>query len=148
MKRLVNGVEVELEDSDAEVLPLADRSAVRTPSGQHSAVAIRQGDAVWVSYRGQVYRIEKPSSNRARRAGGAETGEIFAPMPGLIVDVLVAPGETVAHRQKLVVLEAMKTQQAFLAPFDGAVSELQAEKGRQVQEGELLLRIEPATQTP
>ena len=44
--------------------------------------------------------------------------------------------------QRLLVLEAMKMEQALLAPFDGMVAELKAEAGEQVPEGTLLARID------
>ena len=46
--------------------------------------------------------------------------------------------------RKLLVLEAMKMEQALLAPFDGLVAELKAVVGAQVSEGALLARIAPA----
>jgi len=48
----------------------------------------------------------------------------------------------VAAGQRLLVLEAMKMEQALLAPFDGIVAELSAEAGGQVTEGTVLARIE------
>ena len=45
--------------------------------------------------------------------------------------------------QKVVVLEAMKTQQSFTAPFDGVVSEVHVVKGEQVSEGALLAVVDP-----
>lgn len=142
MKRFVNGVETELGEPDSvEVLSCADRLQVRTEKGSFSAVAVRSGDRVDVSYRGRTYRIEK--AVRTRQGRHAESGEIHAPMPGQIVDVLVSEGETVVTGQKLLVLEAMKTQQAFSSPFDGSVQSLNVVPGAQVNEGELLLVVAP-----
>jgi biotin carboxyl carrier protein len=57
--------------------------------------------------------------------------------------VLVSTGEQVKMGQKVVVLEAMKTQQSFTAPFDGVVSEVHVVKGEQVSEGALLAVVDP-----
>lgn len=65
-----------------------------------------------------------------------------APMSGLIVDVLVADGVEVHKGQKLLVLEAMKTQQPFAAPFDGKVTKVLVQKGQQVAEGAILVVVE------
>lgn len=62
-------------------------------------------------------------------------------MPGLIVDVPVTEGQTIAKGDRLVVLEAMKTQQPFLAPFDGVVDRVLAKAGDQVQDGQLLVQV-------
>lgn len=144
MKRFVNGVEVELTTGHAEVTSLHDRTLVRTGDGSSSAVAVRIGDTVHVSYRGQSYIVEKARRTKAGR--GASDGELRAPMPGLIVDVLLDEGAEVLAGDKVLVLEAMKTQQAFAAPFDGTLTKLTVSKGQQVSDQELLAVILPKEQ--
>ncbi|MCC7433243.1 MAG: hypothetical protein IT363_01060 [Methanoregulaceae archaeon] len=136
MKRFVNGEAVEFEACDAQVIQTPDRLIVKTADGAHSAAAVRVGDTVHVSYRGHTYLVEK--ATRPRGAGAGGSGELRAPMPGLIVDVLLAPGTQVSKGDKILVLEAMKTQQPFLAPFDGVLTEVKTSKGEQVAEGALL----------
>ena len=75
-------------------------------------------------------------------AGAASDGALLAPMPGKVIAVEVAEGDSVAKGQKLLVLEAMKMEQAMLAPFDGIVAELKVKVGGQVSEGTLLVRVE------
>ena len=77
-------------------------------------------------------------------AGAAGDGAILSPMPGRIIAVDVAAGDTVTKGQKLVTLEAMKMEHSLVAPFDGIVAELNAEAGGQVSEGAVLARIERA----
>jgi acetyl/propionyl-CoA carboxylase alpha subunit len=142
MKRFVNGDEVELSEERFEVVRLDDRLLVRTPEGTFSAVVVRQGDAILVSFKGRQYRVEQKSA--ARRGGGAAaSGELRAPMPGQIVDVRVVEGQTVAKGDTLVVLEAMKTQQPFAAPFDGTVKSLPVKIGDQVADGAVLAVVAP-----
>ena len=74
------------------------------------------------------------------------TGGLVAPMPGAVIEVRCAVGDTVAAGQVLVVLEAMKMEHHIAAPFDGAVSELPIAVGDQVDNGALLLTIEEADQ--
>ena len=144
MKLYLNGSEIEsTPDPGIQVVEGQDRLIVRTPNGSFSALAIRDGDAILVSYQGNQYRLETRRP-RAGAQGSAATGEYRAPMPGLIVDVLVAVGDKVAKGQKLIVLEAMKTQQPFNAPFDGTVTAMNATKGAQVNDGELLVVVEEA----
>jgi 3-methylcrotonyl-CoA carboxylase alpha subunit len=66
----------------------------------------------------------------------------LSPMPGRIISVDVAQGDTVAKGQKLLTLEAMKMEHSLTAPFDGMVVELNAVAGGQVQVDALLARIE------
>ncbi|QJU59920.1 ATP-grasp domain-containing protein [Sphingomonas sp. AP4-R1] len=74
--------------------------------------------------------------------GGAGDGAILAPMPGRVIAAVVEQGQKVAKGDRLVVIEAMKMEQALLAPFDGVVAELRATEGEQVSEGAILARIE------
>ena len=72
----------------------------------------------------------------------AHDGDILSPMPGRIIAVEVAAGDTVTKGQKLLTLEAMKMEHTLTAPFDGVVAELNAEAGAQVQVDALLVRVE------
>jgi 3-methylcrotonyl-CoA carboxylase alpha subunit len=72
----------------------------------------------------------------------AHDGGILSPMPGRIIAVDVAAGDTVTKGQKLLTLEAMKMEHSLTAPFDGVVAELNATPGAQVQVEALLARIE------
>ncbi len=145
MKRFVDGVERDLPDSDAAVVAGPDRLYVRTNDGTQTAVSIRSGDATLLSYKGRQHKIERTQA-RGRAAGGAASGEIHAPMPGLIIDVLVEAGQEVKKGERLVVLEAMKTQQPFAAPYDGTVAKLMVAKGDQVVADALLVSVTPVEQ--
>ena len=69
---------------------------------------------------------------------------IAAAMHGVVQSVQVAAGDEVTQGQTLLVLEAMKMQQAVSAPFDGTVTEIRAREGQQVSTGDLLLELSPA----
>ena len=71
-------------------------------------------------------------------------GDILSPMPGKIIAVEVAAGDSVTKGQKLLTLEAMKMEHTLVAPFDGTVAELSAVAGAQVQVEAVLARIEAA----
>ncbi len=144
MKWRVDGQEAILHPNTegVSVKKAVDRLYVRTPDGTGTALAVQAGGVTWVSYGGRVFEIE-PFLARTGRAAPLSSGEFRAPMPGAVIDVLVAEGDTVVKGQKLLVLEAMKTQQPIASPFDGRVAALGVEKGRQVAEGDLLVRVEP-----
>jgi propionyl-CoA carboxylase alpha chain len=73
-------------------------------------------------------------------------GSLLAPMPGAVVRVGAAVGDTVAAGQPLVWLEAMKMEHTVTAPGDGVLVELNVEPGQQVDVGAVLARVEdPAT---
>ena len=82
--------------------------------------------------------------SRGSGAAAAGDGAILAPMPGKVIAVDVAAGDTVTAGQRLMVLEAMKMEHALTAPFDGTVTELAATEGGQVQVEAVLCVVEPA----
>ena len=94
-----------------------------------------------IADRGMVWELT-PWRAEGSRGGAAGDGSIVAPMPGKIIAVDVAQGETVVQGQKLLTLEAMKMEHTLTAPFNGTVAELNAAAGAQVQVDALLARIE------
>ncbi|MEC3909331.1 acetyl/propionyl/methylcrotonyl-CoA carboxylase subunit alpha [Sphingobium sp. CR2-8] len=100
-------------------------------------------EALWWTENGQTWRIE-PCRVSGEGGGAAADGAILSPMPGRIIAVAVAAGETVLKGQKLLTLEAMKMEHSLVAPFDGTIAELNAQEGGQVSEGALLVKIEAA----
>jgi 3-methylcrotonyl-CoA carboxylase alpha subunit len=65
-------------------------------------------------------------------------------MPGKVLSVLVAAGQSVRRGQALAVMEAMKMEHTLCAPRDGVVAEVLHAPGEQVLEGASLLRLEAA----
>jgi 3-methylcrotonyl-CoA carboxylase alpha subunit len=91
---------------------------------------------------GEAWAIARAGTDGAGGGSGAGDGALLAPMPGRIVAVDVAESEVVSNGRKLLVLEAMKREQALVAPFGGIVVMLGAKAGAQVSEGTLLARVE------
>jgi pyruvate carboxylase subunit B len=67
-------------------------------------------------------------------------------MPGLVVKVLVEPGQTVAPGQSLVVLEAMKMENELKAPGAAIVAAVAVKPGEAVDKGQTLVEMRPADQ--
>jgi biotin carboxyl carrier protein len=65
-------------------------------------------------------------------------------MPGRVIKLAVAEGETVEVGAVLIVLEAMKMEHELTAPAAGVVSDLRVAEGDQVEAGSPLALIEPA----
>ena len=63
-------------------------------------------------------------------------------MPGSVVRVMVAPGDSVQARQPVLVIEAMKMEHEIVAPAAGVVTELRVAEGAQVETGAVLAVIE------
>jgi propionyl-CoA carboxylase alpha chain len=69
-------------------------------------------------------------------------GGCRAPMPGRVLAVRCAAGESVTKGQVLIVLEAMKMEHEVTAPQDGTVREVAVEAGQQVNAGDVLVVLE------
>jgi len=75
------------------------------------------------------------------RAGSASAETLSAPMHGRIVQVHVAPGQSVAAGTLLVVMEAMKMEHQLTAQHDGTVTAVHAKPGDQVAARKLLVEV-------
>lgn len=91
-------------------------------------------------------RPAAPSSAASAPAGAGATpaarDKMTAPMPGVILSVEVAVGERVTRGDTVMILEAMKMNNALRAPKDGVVAEVYVAPGSSVRFGETLLRFE------
>lgn len=65
----------------------------------------------------------------------------IAPMHGIVVAVMIEPGQTVSKGQPLLVLEAMKMEHQLRAERDGVIEALQCKQGEQVSQGAVLVRF-------
>jgi 3-methylcrotonyl-CoA carboxylase alpha subunit len=77
-------------------------------------------------------------------ANSAAGGGLTTPLPGVVVAVLVAPGQPVAAGQALLVVEAMKMEHTLTAPHAGTVKALHCAPGDRVPEGKALLELTAA----
>ncbi len=78
----------------------------------------------------------------AAGASGGEQSAVVAPMPGTVIRVLVEPGATVAARQPLVVLEAMKMETPLVSPYDATVRTVLVSEGDRVGGGAVLVELD------
>ncbi len=74
-------------------------------------------------------------------AGDAAAGGLVAPMPGKVLAVEVAVGDTVAKGELLMILEAMKMEHRITAPADGSVVAVHISAGDQADNGHLLIEL-------
>jgi len=106
------------------------------------AIVARLRDRVLVALGGRTYAFDVGEEARGGHAA-AGSGAVTAPMPGKVVSVLVAVGDTVEVGQPLVVLEAMKMESTLAAEVAGRVRAVTASAGSTVAAGDLLVEIEP-----
>jgi len=108
-------------------LGASDRLTAFGLENEEDGVTLRMGGQAWRLHRRDPYAP-------ADEGGGAES-RLAAPIPGRVVQMLVAPGDAVARGQLLAVLEAMKTEIRITAPRDGVVAHLGCAAGDSIEEG-------------
>jgi biotin carboxyl carrier protein len=69
----------------------------------------------------------------------AKVKEVKAPMPGLVLDIRVVPGQMVQKGDVLLILEAMKMENAIKSATDGVVKQVKAIKGQSVEKNQLMI---------
>ena len=67
--------------------------------------------------------------------------DVHAPMPGLVLDILVEPGQEIEAGTPLVILEAMKMENVLKAEGDGTVERIEVSKGDAVEKRQLLVTL-------
>ena len=127
---------------------LGETMRVRVDARAVEGWVSRRGDTLEVELRGRAYRFRvrdprAPKLTRRRSSEDAARGELHAPMPGLVVQVLTHEGEEVEAGHPVVVVEAMKMQNALVAPLKGRVTSIPVTPGTAVESGQLLLAITP-----
>lgn len=113
-----------------------DSYTVTTGDGRITQVKILSNETL----DGSSSEIPHPS---AIEPSDSQTGQetVVAPMPGLILSVAVAVGAQVKRGDTLVILEAMKMENAIRSPVDGVVTEITATAGEHVEYGGVLVKL-------
>jgi biotin carboxyl carrier protein len=140
---------------------IANASIIETPKGLHMLttdeksleVQWKKKDLVNRQYTPQVdgnlfeVRIETPLEQQISSMGFSldskqTVSQIIAPMPGLILDVQVKEGDEVVENDLLLILEAMKMENAVKSPRSGKIKSINVNKGDAVEKKHLLIEFE------
>ena len=116
----------------------------RTSDGSlHSFCWTWTGNSLQLWVDGNVFIFEKVESRRqVNRESPGIGGDIVAPMPGRVAQILVQVGEPVQRGQTVIILESMKMELEIAALRDGVVKRIPVEPGAQVDKGMRLLELE------
>lgn len=140
----VNGQRLDIDYEEVDRL-----GQVAARIGNQSYAVSIEGDAhtCTVSMAGQLYGIEiederERAAHAAERERSGGGGLVKSVMPGVVVDCLVAEGDTVEAGQALLILEAMKMQNEIAAPTSGTVRRVHVAKGEAVPGGAPLITLE------
>jgi len=102
---------------------------------------VRDGDAIHLHWRGATYRLEELGEGRRAAHRQASAG-LEAPMPGKVIAIKKRVGDSVVKGEEILIVEAMKMENAIRAPRDGRVKLICASLGEMVAPGAVLLELE------
>ena len=135
---------VYVDGTAVQIRKAAAGSFIGTLNGRTERLrAVAHGDTLYVQLRGRSVRINRVDPTRASAAGATGgAGASHAPMPGVVVSLLVAAGQQVKKGDALLVIESMKLQMTISATLDGEVAELPLAVGQTFQRNDLLVRLQ------
>ncbi len=90
----------------------------------------------------QTYSLQAHTGSGSSNAVEGD-GTVLAPMTGTILKIHIGVGDTVTAGQTVAVLTAMKMEHKLLAGIDGTVTEVLESEGATVDQGAIILKIEP-----
>jgi glutaconyl-CoA decarboxylase len=93
--------------------------------------------AVRVARKTPASATSAPAQRKPAGGGGAS---LNAPMPGVIIEIAVKPGDAVARGQLVAVLDAMKTHNNIKSPRAGTIAEVCVDPGQAVGHGDAIVR--------
>ena len=136
LRRSSEGWSATVDGGEAQQAPRTrDWSAEVSGKG----VVVAHGACRWVFLR---QRRSRTAGARSRAAGA---NVVRAPMPGTMIEVLVAVGDEVEAGQTLAVMEAMKIEHLLTAPNAGVVSAIHTSAGASVEEDTVLIELGAAS---
>lgn len=137
-------LEVDGERFEATVDRREDGTAIVELDGETFEVTVPEDEHATIDGRRLGFEIATFAPGGAPGEHGAIVqgeGAVYPPMPGKLIEVHVAEGDTVEMGDDLAVLEAMKMQSTITAPRDGTVLRMHAEAGTAVEDKDLLFEI-------
>jgi 3-methylcrotonyl-CoA carboxylase alpha subunit len=111
-----------------------EEAEIRVDGRLYVVPYVVQGSVVSFSFDGEIYTHEVVEKGARAKARHREQSTA-APMPGVVLKILVAAGDVVTKGTPLLILEAMKMEHQIVAPTDGTVTAINCREGELVQPG-------------
>jgi 3-methylcrotonyl-CoA carboxylase alpha subunit len=132
------------KDKAPRVRPLGPGTfAVENTDGSSETFhCVRAGDTLHLWWRGAAYVLEvaRPGERKAGERGGS--AGLSAPMPGKVIKISVVPGQAVRKGDEILVIEAMKMENAVRAARDGVVKSIAVRVGEMADAAVPLAELE------
>jgi 3-methylcrotonyl-CoA carboxylase alpha subunit len=117
----------------------AEEAEIRVDGRVHVVPYVVQGSKVHLAFDGEIYLVEIEEKGRARVRHRDHSTE--APMPGVVLRILVTQGDVVAKGTPLLILEAMKMEHQISAGHEATVVSINCKEGELVQPGVELVTL-------
>ncbi|MBB5189026.1 biotin carboxyl carrier protein [Zhongshania antarctica] len=102
----------------------------------------RDGDDIYIKMSGSYFKVAAIDPCAAAAGASAGAGAISAPMPGVVVEMLVREGDSVVDGDKLLTIESMKLQSTIRAACDGVVGRIHVSVGSEFNKDDVLVEFE------
>lgn len=124
-----------------EVLAMrADEMEIRVDGREYVVPFVVQGSTVSFAFDGEIYFADVADKGSRAKARHRDHS-MGAPMPGLVLKILVREGDVVTKGAPLLILEAMKMEHQIIAPRDGTIAAVNCSEGELVQPGVELITM-------
>ena len=118
----------------------AEELEARVDGRIHVIPFVLQGTTIHFAFDGDIYFADVTDKGARAKARHREQ-TTSAPMPGVVLKLLVKKGDAVTKGQPVLILEAMKMEHQIVAPKDGTVDAINCAEGELVQPGVELVAI-------
>lgn len=106
-------------------------------------------DELWIGGPDGTEKVVRRSAHDTTEGGGVmPAGDLSSPMPGKVLEVLVAEGDPVEAGDRLLILEAMKMESPIRAPHAGVVARVHVSAGDSIGAGDPLIEVEATDVEP
>ena len=111
-----------------------NEAELRVDGRTHFVPFVIDGTTISFAYDGEIWFVEAAGKGLRARARHRDHS-MSAPMPGVVLKILVAVGDEVTKGTPLLILEAMKMEHQLTAPSNGIVASINCKEGELVQPG-------------
>jgi len=134
--------EVDPREAGIEIVDVrAEEIDLRIGGRLHVVPYAIEGTTISFSFDGEIYFADVAEKG-ARAKARHRDASMSAPMPGVVLKILVRAGDVVAKGAPLLILEAMKMEHQIVAPRDGRIAAIDCREGELVQPGVELVKLE------
>ena len=110
---------------------------------RHRYHVIHGRDSIVVWLDGRTYYLPRTKQGQSMpHASGSTNGEVAALMPGKLLRLTVAVGDTVTEKQPVAIMESMKMESTLYSPKAGHVAEIRSQPGQTLEMGQVVVVIE------